>query len=122
MYAIPTPDQNSVLACCNNHRPWLYDLKSGEAEEAQGLTEDDLPTQWTPDGHSVYVMEKSPNPLKISLVNVSSGQRTAWKEIAPSDPSGVLSVDNFHVTPDGKTYIYSVRRVVSDLFLVKGLK
>ena len=121
VYAIPTADQNSVLACCKDHRAWLFDLQSGGAEEAQGLTEDDLPVQWTPDGKSVYVMEEG-SKLKISLVNVGSGQRTPWKEIAPSDSAGVLSVDNFHVTPDGKTYVYSVRRVLSDLFLVKGLK
>ena len=121
-YAIPAPDQNSVLACCKDHSAWLYDLGSGSSKQAKGLTENDLPAQWMMDGHSVYATQGSRNPLNVDVVNVDTGQRTTWKQIAPPDPAGILGVDSFHVTPDGKTYVYSYRRVLSDLFLVKGLK
>ncbi|PWT90619.1 MAG: hypothetical protein C5B54_06810, partial [Acidobacteria bacterium] len=121
LYAIPA-GQNSVLACCKNHAAWLYHLDSGTSEQVRGLTEDDLAAQWTPDGHSIFVTERGTKPLNVVLVNIETGQRTVWKQIAPSDPTGILSVDNFHITPDGKTYVYSVRRILSDLFLVKGLR
>lgn len=121
-YAIPTPDQNSVLACCKDHGVWLYPLEGGNPKRAQGLTENDLPAQWTPDGRSVYATPGTVTPLNVYLVNLDTGQRSVWKQIAPSDPVGVHGIDNFHVTPDGKAYVYSYRRVLSDLFLVKGLK
>jgi hypothetical protein len=122
VYAVLAPDQNSVLACCKDHGAWLYNLENGSSRQAQGLQENDIPAQWTPDGHSIYATQVGASPLNVLLVNVDTGQRTSWKQIAPSDPAGVLSVDNFHITPDGKTYVYSTRRVLSDLFLVKGLK
>ena len=121
-YAILAPDQNSVLACCKDHSAWLYDLRDGSSKQAQGLTENDRPAQWTLDGNSVYTTQEASNPLNVYLVNVDTGQRTTWKQIAPADPAGILGVDSFHVTPDGKTYVYSIRRVLSDLFLVKGLQ
>lgn len=121
-YAVPAPDQNTALACCKDHGAWLYDLGDGSSKPALGLTEDDLPAQWAPDGHSVYTTQGIPNPLTVYLVNIDTGHRTTWKQITPPDPAGILGVDSFHVTPDGKNYVYSYRRVLSDLFLVKGLK
>ena len=121
-YAMVAPDQNHVLACCKDHGAWLYDLEDGSSKQAQGLTDNDLPAQWTLDGHSVYATQRSGNPLNVDVVNLDTGRRTTWKQTAAADPAGILSVDSFHVTPDGKTYVYSVRRVLSDLFLAKGLK
>jgi Tol biopolymer transport system component len=121
-YAIPAVDQNSVLACCKDGHAWIYDLVSGSSKQAPGLTQDDWPVQWSLDGRAIYTSEAGSYPLNVSLVNVDTGQRTSWKQIAPSDPAGVLSVDNLRITPDGKNYVYSTRRVLSDLFLVKGLK
>ena len=53
--------------------------------------------------------------INVALVTVYTGPKTASKQIMPSDPACVLSIDNVHTTPDGKTCIYSVRRVLSDL-------
>ncbi len=121
-YAMPTPDENSILACCKDHAVWLYSSTSGNPKQVPGLTENDVPAQWTLDGRSVYVTQGTGNPLNVYLIDLETGQRTIWKQIEPPDPAGILGVDSFHVTPDGKAYVYSYRRVLSDLFLVKGLK
>ncbi len=43
-----------------------------------------------------------------------------WKELSP-DPVGVL-YGNLVLTPDGKHYVYRIRRVLSELNLAEGLK
>ena len=61
-------------------------------------------------------------PTRIDLLDVESGRRTPWKEFRPPDPAGVFAVGPARVTPDGKAYVYSYRRLLDDLFLVTGLK
>ncbi|HXP17002.1 MAG TPA: hypothetical protein VN868_07865, partial [Terriglobales bacterium] len=42
--------------------------------------------------------------------------------VAPSDPAGIVELRNFRLSADGKSYIYSYYRVLSDLWIVDGLK
>ena len=44
------------------------------------------------------------------------------KEVTPVDPAGIFWPNSILMTPDGKGYAYSVTRVLSDLYLVEGLK
>jgi hypothetical protein len=58
----------------------------------------------------------------VFLVNPETGRRTAWADIQPRDPSGImqLNLSSLVVTPDGRSYGYSWHRATSDLYLVKG--
>jgi hypothetical protein len=38
------------------------------------------------------------------------------------DPAGVSAIGPILVGPDGKSYVYSYRRVLSDLYLIEGLR
>ena len=58
---------------------------------------------------------------RIFLVDPWTGERKKFLETMPPDPSGVL-YGNFYITPDGKTYAYRFRRVLSTLFAADGLK
>lgn len=120
--AMISPDQERVLACCKDHIFSFYSLANGNAIPVPTLTEEDTPLQWNADRKSVYVSQGFTSPIKIFLIDLQSGRRSLWKEIAPADPVGVHGVDSIHITPDGKAYVYSYRRVLSDLFLVKGIK
>jgi hypothetical protein len=40
----------------------------------------------------------------------------------PPDVAGVRAVQPTLITPDGKSYVYTFRRVLSDLYLAKGLR
>ena len=45
-----------------------------------------------------------------------------WKELAPTDPAGVRAIGPVHLTPDGKSYVYSFGSTLGDLYLAEGLK
>ena len=49
-------------------------------------------------------------------------KRQPFKEIAPADPAGVQSIANIRFSADGKAYAYSTLRVLSDLYVVEGMK
>lgn len=60
-------------------------------------------------------------PARVELRDVATGKRAIWKEIVPPDPAGVLAIGPILITPDGKSYVYSYRRMLEDLYLVAGL-
>jgi hypothetical protein len=55
-------------------------------------------------------------------MDLASGQRRLWKEITPADPAGTYGIRGLVVNPDGKSYVYDLGRILSDLYLVEGLK
>ena len=40
----------------------------------------------------------------------------------PADPTGVVRISSIFVAPDGTFYAYAYSRVLSNLYLVEGLK
>jgi hypothetical protein len=58
----------------------------------------------------------------VYRLNLNNGQRTLWKQLMPPDPAGVEYVGPILPTPDGKAYVYGYRRMLSDLYVVDGLK
>ena len=61
-------------------------------------------------------------PAKIFRVDAVTGRRELVRQLTPLDPAGVLSIDPVRMTSDGKSYVYSYRRLLSDLYLVEGLR
>ncbi len=93
---------------------------AGEARVVAGLAPpDDRVIQWSSDSGSLYVYRLGERPVKVSLLDLGTGQKRLWKEIAVEDSLGGLQV---RVTPDGKTWVYTGRRALSELYLVEGLR
>ena len=69
-----------------------------------------------------------PSPLSklfwgcVKPGTVRLGRRDVWRDLAPADLAGLVDPPRPVITPDGKTYAYSVYRIVSNLYLVEGLK
>jgi hypothetical protein len=55
-------------------------------------------------------------------VDLARGTRELWRELIPPDPAGVRAVVTCHVTRDGRVYAYSYTRLLSDLYLIEGLR
>ena len=81
-----------------------------------------MPIQWTSDRGSLYVYRPVQEVARIFLVDLSSGRRTFWKELKPFDAAGSSMILNVLITPDGKSYVYSFGQMLSDLYLVDGLR
>jgi len=74
------------------------------------------------DGRSIYVYRPAQSPARIYLLDSSNGRRSLWRELSPFDPAGLGVILNVAITPNGKSYAYDYGQVLSDLYLVEGLK
>jgi serine/threonine protein kinase/Tol biopolymer transport system component len=117
-----SPDGREVAAIGPDEKGYLFPIPSGDPQPIKGLQPGEVPVAWTPDGHSLYVYRGGDLPSKVYRLDVASGTRTLWRELMPPDPSGVEFVGPVLPTPDGKSYVYGYRRLLSDLYLVEGLQ
>ena len=99
-------------------KPTLYPLDGGgEPRAIPGSAVGDRVIQWSPDSRSLYI--HAPQDRKIWLLDLETGQKRLWKEIPADDSLFRLLV---RITPDGKSYVYQGVNILSDLYLVEGLK
>lgn len=99
----------------------LYPLDGGAPRALAGL----LPGEgisWTTDPHYVYASLGKVAPVKIYRLNVENGQRQLFKEINPSDETGLYDMTHILFSPNGKAYVYGYTRLLSEIYLVNGLK
>jgi eukaryotic-like serine/threonine-protein kinase len=117
-----SPDGHTVAAIGPDEKGYLFPIPAGDARPIPGLEPGEVPVRWTPDGHSLYVYRGGDLPSKVYRLEIATGKRTLWKELMPPDPSGVEFVGPVLPTPDGTSYVYGYRRLLSDLYLVEGLQ
>jgi serine/threonine protein kinase/Tol biopolymer transport system component len=117
-----SPDGTRVAAV-ERGQIMLYPVDGGAAPvPVPGLSPGDVPSRWGPDGRSLYVYRQDELPARVFRVDVASGRKELWKTLGPSDPAGVTGLAHVIFTPDGTSYIYNYLRLLSDLYLVEGLK
>jgi serine/threonine protein kinase/Tol biopolymer transport system component len=104
-----------------------YEVRPVDGGEPRGiagtLTEDEL-VQWSPDGRFLYVRGPADSAIELFRVDLLRGRRDLWKRIEPADPVGLIGIQlaSVRVTPDGKSYVYTYWKSLTDLYLVDGLK
>jgi len=118
-----SPDGHSVAALAPDGKGYLYPVSgTGDPTPLNGLQPGEEPISFDSTGNNLYVYRPGEVPAKVYRVAISSGQRTAWKELLPADPAGVETLGPLFITPDGKNYVYGYHRNLADLYLVEGLK
>jgi hypothetical protein len=117
--AIVSPDGHFILARSTQGFA-LYPVEGGAPQPVSGLTDKDYPVQWDAWGTKLYIWNRN-FPAHVTLLDPRTGTRKPWLETMPPDPAGLLYA-NFFITPDGKSYAYRYRRVLSTLYVTDGLK
>jgi serine/threonine protein kinase len=117
-----SPDGAWVAAISPDGELYRYPTDGGEGVPIPGAERADLPIQWDRDGQHVYVYQRGSLPTQVLKVNVSVSQRQVWRELQPADPGGVFTVSLIYMTRDGESYVYSYRRMLSDLYLASGFQ
>ena len=117
-----SPDSQSVAAIGPDQRDYLYPVNAGDPHLIPGANQGEQPITWSEDGRSLYVYQPGELPAHVYRIDVSSGQRTLWKDLMPTDPAGVENIGPILLTPDAKTCVFGYHRNLADLYLVEGLK
>jgi WD40 repeat protein len=117
-----TPDGKFLLAVDGKRQRWLYPIAGGEPQKFSILPNPNERIMRFFDGGKSVLLRTSTVPVQVTRVDIATGHRELWKEIAPADPAGVQSIPSLKFSADGKSYAYSVGRILSDLYVVDGLK
>jgi len=120
--AVVSPDGMTVAASGPERRMLLYPTELGEPRAAPGLLPDERIVRWTADSRSLWAYSPNEVPVKVFRVDMTTGERSLWKELIPPDPAGVLTMGPIVMTPDGRSYAYSYRRTLDELFLAEGIR
>jgi eukaryotic-like serine/threonine-protein kinase len=117
-----SPDGQQVVGIGPDEKAYFYPVAGGEPGVVPGIDPGEQPIQWSADGKAIYVYKPGDLPAKVYRLDLSTGHKTLWKDLMPSDSAGVSRIGPILITPDGKTCLYGYHRILSDLYLVEGLK
>jgi len=122
----PSPDGKWVTARQRDDTLALYPIGSGEPRFVRGLMANDRMAGWSAHSRSLYVQTLNPDwPIRVSRLDVETGRREPWKDLLPSDAAGIDSPQGargVRITPDGRFYVFSFRRALSDLYVVDRVR
>lgn len=122
-----SPD-GKVIAAIDRYGEY-YLCPVGAADEPRplgGYLDGDVLIQWSADGKFVFVREAGNLALRIHKLDLSTGRRELWKDLAPADPAALIDIGSdpgqVRLTPDGQSYAYTYWTFAGELYLVQGLK
>jgi eukaryotic-like serine/threonine-protein kinase len=119
---ILSPDGQQVVGIGPDEKAYAYPVAGGEPQVVRGIEPGEQPIEWSADGKAMYLYKPGDLPAKVYRLDLATGHKILWKELIPSDSAGVSRLGPIIITPDGKSCLYGYHRVLSDLYLVEGLK
>jgi len=122
-----SPDGRSIAVRGPDGKRGIWPLEGGGFQPIPGLESGYGVVGWTPDGASVYVIPirrgaKALKSLNVSRVNIQTGKMEPWRTFGEETGAGVSSVGRLQLSSDGTAYAYIYVRVLSEAYVVTGLK
>jgi WD40 repeat protein len=119
-----SPDGRSIAVTGPDGNWGVWPVDGSGLRPIPGLNSKYYVTGWTPDGASLYVSSSQGRrgAVKLYRVNVATGKMEFWKTFgeelaATGAAAGVVRFSN-----DGTAYVYAYVQVLSQAYVVKGLK
>jgi dipeptidyl aminopeptidase/acylaminoacyl peptidase len=116
-----SPDGTRVVAQDPHGVSTIYRTDGGAPEPIRGLDAAAVPIEFCDDGRSLFVAHRDDVAWRIMKLDLASGRSTPWTEIRPAETAG-LRLSRFYITPNGRFWIHSYSRLLTDLYTVEGLR
>jgi len=87
-----------------------------------GLDAGSVPVGWTSDDRNLFVHSVGDVPGKTQRLELATGRLQPWRDLTLEDPAGLTRINPVRVAPDGRSWAYTYGRVLSNLYVVEGLK
>jgi hypothetical protein len=115
-----SPDGSSVALVGADDRLYLFPTKGGEAKPVPSVMPGEYAINWTSDGRGLFVTTGSELPRRVFRVDLATGRRVPWKELPTTQTAGIR-LSQISMTPDGRTFLHSYARLLSNLYVGQGL-
>ena len=83
---------------------------------------DVVPVGWAADGRHLYLHRPGDVPDRVMKLDLVTAAIEPWKELTLEDLAGIVRIHPVRVAPDGRSWAYSYARILSNLYVVDGLK
>ncbi len=121
-----SPDGKNVAVRGTDGKRGLWPLEGGGFQPIPGLESNYNVIGWTSDGASVYVVHPRQGALAlrsatVSRVDIHTGKMEPWKTFGEAG-AGVSTIGRLQLSADGTAYAYIYVRVLSEAYVVTGLR
>jgi eukaryotic-like serine/threonine-protein kinase len=119
-----SPDGRSTAVRNANGQAGIWSLDGTPIRLIPEFDPNDYVTGWSPDGSSLYVTSNraTDRVAKVYKLNTTTGKKEFWKTFGADAASGFGGVGGPHLSKDGTAYAYVYDRVLSEAYVVTGLK
>ena len=123
-----SPDARSVAVSGPDGNPGIWSFDTNSLRSIPGLDSNYVIAGWAPDGNSLYAASFQDRwrsgSTKVYRVSIASGRMEFWKEFGTNLPAGTAGsgVATPRFSADGRAYAYIYVQVLSEAYVVKGLK
>ena len=115
-----SPDGKTLVVRDPEGQLFLYQFASGEPHPLPGGKPGERCLSWDEGGQGLYLTSGFEFPAVIEHLDLATGRRQVWKSIKPSDMAGAEH-PSISLTRKGE-YVYSLLRVLSDLYVIERLR
>jgi len=99
----------------------IHPIAGGAPAELPTIVRGEYPVSWTADGRALFVAGPSNVPHHVFRIDLSTGQRSPWRELRPSQVAGIR-LSQVSVTPDGRSFLHMYSRLLSNLYVADGIR
>jgi Tol biopolymer transport system component len=121
-----SPDGTMLAATGVDGRAYLCGADGSGQQPLLGALPEDGLIQWSEDGRFLFVRGSEKRALSLFRVDTKTGNREAWKRLAPPDRASFLEFGSgpriISMTPDGRSYAYSFHTKITSLRVVEGIR
>jgi predicted Ser/Thr protein kinase len=117
-----SPDGKYVIARTPSTSYALYPLEGGPHRPLEGVAPGERPHSWSAEGDAVFAFERGKIPCSIYRIETATGNREFWHAIGPRNPSGVSGVNSMRMSRDGRSFVASYMRDISELYIARGVR
>lgn len=119
-----SPDGRRVAVIGPDGKWGIWPLDGGGLRPIPGLDSKYYISDWAPDGTSVYALssQRREGAAQVYRVNVATGKMDFWKTFGANLPAGVANVGGPRFSSDGSAYAYVYSQILSQAYVVRGLK
>ena len=118
--SLVTPDGSAVLVS-DGEKGWLWRLSGGTGKPLPFGPKEYAVLGFAATPHTAYVRKLSEN-ARVYRIDLETGRTELWREIPVTDPAGLVAIGSLRITPDGESVAFQIRRDLSELYRVEGLR
>jgi len=119
-----SPDGKSTTVLGPDGKWGIWPLDGSGIRPIPGLDSSYDVTGWSPDGGSIYAASSRAGQkvAKVYKVNPATGKIDLWRSFGDQGAAGVNETGPPHFSSDGAAYAYVYVQILSEAYVITGLK